>query len=156
VHPIRALVAAMEERRLRRIAKVRLERLLPREAAVKISGRRPGEGIFRRRCLGECARVPTAATVTPSSDSSRSGGRRSRRNELSSRRDVPPEARWSSRLNPRFLGNRDADCRSPRLYLRKEFEPSSGSRSRFGSQPRTKRPPPVVMITRFMTTSIRS
>jgi hypothetical protein len=49
MHPIRALVAAMEERRLHRIAKVRLERLLRREGAVKISGRRPGEAMPESR-----------------------------------------------------------------------------------------------------------
>jgi len=41
MNPLRALLAAIERRRLRRIAKVRLEELLRRDGVVKIYVRRP-------------------------------------------------------------------------------------------------------------------
>ena len=41
MNPLRTLLAAMERRRLRRIAKVRLEELLRRDGVVKIYVRRP-------------------------------------------------------------------------------------------------------------------
>jgi hypothetical protein len=44
VNPLRALLAALKDRRLRRIAKRRLEEILRRDGAVKIDVRRAGDG----------------------------------------------------------------------------------------------------------------